>query len=212
VFASGHQQHLPLLIGNNSRERTPPHTSGEDLSKAMQAMYGTLGANAVSLYGVAGNPVTDALYGDTATQWVVDTMYRCPVVAQLVWHVGAGNTGYEYQFDRAAPGRESLGAVHGAEVPYVFGTLGSGRGGASYQEEDRALSSAIQRYWTNFAKTANPNEAALANWPKFDASARGYMEFTDSGPAPGEGLRRPFCELYVRNVNRLKGTLKQGAN
>jgi hypothetical protein len=29
------------------------------------------------------------------------------------------------------------------------------------------------------------------------------MEFTDSGPTGREGLRRPFCDLYVENMKRL---------
>ena len=125
-------------------------------------------------------------------------MYRCPVVVQLTWHAAAGNIGYEYQFDRAAPGREAVGATHGAEVGYVFGTLG-----ANYAQMDRDLSDAIQQYWTNFAKTGDPNGGSLPKWPKFDASARGYIEFTDGGPVAREGLRRPFCDLYFENMSRL---------
>jgi para-nitrobenzyl esterase len=125
-------------------------------------------------------------------------MYRCPVVAQLIWQTAAGITGYEYQFDHAAPGREALGAGHGTEVPYVFGTLG-----AQYAAVDHEISSALQRYWTNFAKTGDPNGADLPRWPKFDGASRGYLEFTDNGPTAREGLRRPFCDLYVENVKRL---------
>ena len=117
-------------------------------------MYGSLAPRALTLYAVSQ---PDPLYGDRATQWVVDTMYRCPVVAQLVWHASAGNASYEYQFDRAAPDREALGATHGAEVGYVFGTLDPKR----YKDADRDLSSAIQQYWTNFAKTGNPNGGSL---------------------------------------------------
>ena len=205
VFAHGGQARLPLLIGNNSRERTPPQTPMEVLAKAMEAMYGPLASGAFSLYGTekTERPAPDPLYGGAATQWVVDTMYRCPVVAQLDWHAAAGNAGYEYQFDRAAPGREALGAVHGAEVPYVFGALAGGRGGVNYTEADRELSSIVQQYWTNFAKSGNPNGGGLPPWPRFDAAARGYIEFTDNGPAGREGLRRPFCDLYVENVKRL---------
>jgi len=192
VFATGKEQRIPLLVGNNSRERTPK-TTPEELQGAMQAMYGPLASKAAALYGPP-----DPLYGAADAQWVVDTMYRCPVVAQLVWHANAGNPAYEYQFDRAAPGREALGAVHGAEVGYVFGSLG-----AAYSDADRQVSAEMQQYWTNFAKTGNPNGPGLPRWPRFDASARGFMEFTDHGPQAGEGLRRPFCDLYVENVKRL---------
>jgi carboxylesterase type B len=67
----------------------------------------------------------------------------------------------------------------------------------------------MQQYWTSFAKSGSPNGtgtpggANLPQWPKFDASARGFMEFTDNGPVAREGLRRPFCDLFVDNVKRL---------
>jgi len=193
VFAKGQEQKVPLLIGNNSRERTPPQPSTEDLNAAMQAMYGPLAPKALSLY--AG---IDPLYGAVPAQWVVDTMYRCPVVVQLNWHAGAGNAGYEYQFDRAAPGREAAGATHGAEVSYVFGNLG-----ANYAAADHEISAAMQQYWTNFAKTGDPNGAGLPKWPKYDPASQGYIEFTDNGPVAREGLRRAYCDLYVENIQRL---------
>ena len=203
IFAKGQEFRVPLLLGNNARERTPPETTPGDLSKAADAMYGPLGSQASALYGFAKKPETepDSLYGGTAAQWVVDTMYRCPVVAQLLWHVAAGNPAYEYQFDHAPPGRETLGAVHGAEVPFVFGLPNSNN--TRYTAVDVEISSALQRYWTSFAKTGSPGAAGLPQWPKFDSTARGYIEFTDSGPVAREGLRRPFCDLYVDNVKRL---------
>jgi para-nitrobenzyl esterase len=186
AFAIGREHRVPLLAGNNARERTPPRVTPEDLAKAMEAMYGPLAPRAVALY-----TAPDPLYGDLAAQWVVDTMYRCPVVAELSWHAAAGNPAWEYQFDRAPAGREALGAVHGAEVPYVFGTLNSPA------EADRRISEAIQEYWTNFAKTGNPG------WPAFTDPARSYLEFTSDGPLKTEGLRQPFCALYIENVKRL---------
>ncbi len=42
VFATGREHRVPLLAGNNVRERTPPPTTPEDLTKAMAAMYGPL--------------------------------------------------------------------------------------------------------------------------------------------------------------------------
>lgn len=203
VFVVGQAHRVPLLIGNNARERTPPQTAPRDLIAAAEAMYGPLASRASALYDFTGARATppDGLYGDAAAQWVVDTMYRCPVVVQLSWHADAGNVAYEYQFDRAAPGRESAGAVHGAEVAYVFGGLGP-----QYGELDREISAAVQEYWTNFAKTGNPNSAGqtkLPNWPVFQSATRKYLEFTDGGPIARDGLRRPFCDLYVDNMRRL---------
>ena len=60
----------------------------------------------------------------------------------------------------------------------------------------------MQQYWTNFAKTGDPNGAGLPKWPKYDTAARGFIEFTDNGPVAREGLRRPFCDLYVENAQR----------
>src|SRR5579863_8833172 len=124
-------------------------------------------------------------------------MYRCPVVAELSWHVAAGNPAWEYQFDRAPPGREAVGAVHGAEVPYVFGTLDKN------SAVDRGISEVVQQYWTNFAKTGNPNGGASPVWREFSEPARQYIEFTGDGPVAAEGLRQPFCGLYIDNVKRL---------
>lgn len=147
-------------------------------------------------------PKAAGLYSDRAAEWVVDTMYRCPVVQQLVWHARNAPS-FEYEFDHAAPGREALGAVHGTEVPYVFGTLND-----RYTAVDHAISSTLQQYWTNFAKTGNPNGAGLPLWPKFDTIARKYIGFTGDGAAAGEKLRGPYCDLYIENVARLmKGDL-----
>jgi para-nitrobenzyl esterase len=196
AFARGEQQRLPLLIGNNSRERTPQATT-EELSKAVNAMYGPFASRAFAMYTSSNSGAPDPLYGNSGAQWVVDTMYRCPVVVQLNWHAAAGNTGYEYQFDRAAPGRESAGATHGAEVAYVFGNLN-----ANYAAPDRDISAAMQQYWTNFAKTGDPNGGKLVKWPKFDAAARAYMDFTDAGPVAKEGLRRQACDVFMENQKR----------
>ena len=54
-----------------------------------------------------------------------------------------------------------------------------------------------------FAKTGNPNSGRLPVWPKFDVVSRAFIQFTDAGPISGEGLRRPFCDLYFEHVKLL---------
>ena len=52
VFISGRQRRVPLLIGSNARERTPPQTTAADLVDAAKAMYGPLAPRAMALYGL----------------------------------------------------------------------------------------------------------------------------------------------------------------
>jgi para-nitrobenzyl esterase len=140
-------------------------------------------------------------------QWGTDTSFRCSSVAQLVWHAAAGNPAFEFEFARVPKGGEAQGATHGTEIVYVFGTLGKQIPGLGppvvYTDVDERLSDKMQQYWTNFAKTGDPNGKGLPNWPKFSTSSRAYMQFTDSGPIAKEGLRRPYCDLFIENVNRL---------
>jgi para-nitrobenzyl esterase len=200
VFIMGREHRVPLIIGSNARERTPEVTV-DSLVNAAKAMYGPLAPRALALYDFAAGK-SDPLNGNAAAQWVVDTMYRCPAVLQERWHATAENLAYAYQFDRASPGREALGATHGAELPYVFGIANP-----RWVTADHDISEAMQSYWANFAATGNPNGAArqpsLPVWPKFIATNQSYMEFTDAGPAVHEGLRRPYCDLYIDNVKRL---------
>jgi len=67
---------------------------------------------------------------------------------------------------------------------------------------DRKLSDQVQIYWTNFAKTGNPNGGWLPEWPKLDRNAKGYLEFAADGPVAKKGLRVPFCSFFVEKVNQ----------
>jgi para-nitrobenzyl esterase len=61
----------------------------------------------------------------------------------------------------------------------------------------------MQQYWTNFAKTSDPNGGSLVKWMKFDGSRRAYIDFTDAGLVAKEGLRRQVCDVFMANQKRL---------
>jgi para-nitrobenzyl esterase len=82
-------------------------------------------------------------------------------------------------------------------VPYVFGTLAVGRNASRYNATDYRVSAEMEGYWTNFAKTGNPNGGNLPHWPRFNPSTRAYIDFTSAGPVAREGLRRQVCNLYM---------------
>jgi len=72
------------------------------------------------------------------------------------------------------------GVPHGAEIPFVFGTLGV-RPGANVTTEDYAVSLKVNTYWTNFAKKGDPNGAGLPKWPRFDPSKNEILEIQTDG-------------------------------
>ena len=205
VFATGQEHRVALLLGNNSRESIPGRPPSTDLPKSMEEAYGPLAARARTLYEAPA----EALYGTPTAQWATDTSFRCPAVIQLLWHAAAGETAFEYEFTHVAKGRETMGSTHAAELSHVFGTLDGVLAGvgppARGPPVDAQISDMIQQYWTNFAKTGDPNSGSLVKWPKFDDAGRAYLQFTDSGPIAKEGLRRPYCDLFIENVKRTMG-------
>ena len=82
-----------------------------------------------------------------------------------------GSPVYRYHFELAAPPSKfhpDAIAFHSDDIEYVFGTLDT-RPGAVWRPEDRKLSEQMMSYWTNFARTGDPNGEGLPEWPKFGA-------------------------------------------
>jgi len=207
VFEAGQEHRVELLLGSNARELTRPFFPVEGLNQGIAAEFGPLAPRALEVYGLKNGqePAPDPVFGSAMAQWATDSQFRCGTVAELIWHSRAGNTSYQFQFSRVPPGREAVGAAHGSEVPYVFGTLSiAGRAANSpkYDSTDGAVSAQMQQYWTNFAKTGNPSGGSLPQWPKFDPAARAYMDLTAQGPVAREGLRREACDVFMENIKR----------
>ena len=121
----------------------------------------------------------------------------------MIWHTDAANPAYQYQFSLPVHGKGALGAPHGSEVQFVFGALPVPPGKGNFSEADQLASAQMQEYWTNFAKTGDPNGKNLPEWPKFSATARPYLDFTEAGPVAKEGLQRKVCDLSMENQERL---------
>jgi para-nitrobenzyl esterase len=203
VFAAGEEAAIPLLFGTTSRElgaaswRMP--TAQDALRKNIADFYGGLAPQALAAYGLAEGAQAndDPLYGAAADQWAADLIIRCPATAQGGYHSVAHHPTYEYEFAHAIPGQEAQGAIHGAELLYVFGYFPRwGNITGNFTDVDLQLSGLMESYWTNFAKTGNPNSAGLPYWPQFGVE-RTFIRFQQDGKVvPMTSLRDGPCGVY----------------
>ena len=168
VYAAGKQAHVPLLAGWNRDEGS---FMAKDMTVAKwTAMAGQLfkdrAAEFLKLYpGDSDEQATDSAIAFGGDSFIAFGTWK--------WIEAQRKTGdapvYRYHFElRALPSKYHPGefAFHSDDIEYVFGTLDT-RPGETVRPEDRKLSEEMMGYWTNFAKTGDPNGTGLSEWPRY---------------------------------------------
>ena len=193
AFLTGSIQKVDLLIGLNGRELSAfrlsaaaaAKSSGGPGSVAESGGLKKVSEAARPYFGSWTNPAIAIYFGrillnknaglDGAAN---DLVGACPVGALASLTNASGQRVFVYRFDRSIPGKgeAELGAFHSLEVPYVFGSLRD----REWQwlpstADDASLSGLLQTYWTNFAKTGNPNASGLPNWPAWSDEEKEFL-------------------------------------
>ena len=193
IFAAGRQSHVALLAGWNRDEGDSHALCADDaptvanLAAHARTRFGAEADTFLQVYAAT----TDAEARRAAQDFGGDRFMAYSTWKWLELHLKTGRSPvYRYRFDQtlprpadAAPGTEAL-APHAAEIEFVFQVLSSRN--LPWRSEDHAVSELMAAYWTNFAKTGDPNGPGLPAWPAYH-SASGYQVMhlrAPSGPAP----------------------------
>lgn len=117
---------------------------------------------------------------------------RCGASLIAAWHARIAPT-WRFEFSH---GYEPLGAVHIWDLMYLFGWLEP----PADQPRDVRLSDQLQRYWTDFARTRDPNGDGLPSWPQSRAGR--YLDFASDGAVVEVGPRSAACGLFASKTRR----------
>lgn len=170
AFAAGQGGDVPLLIGSNRDEaRLFLVAAGTiDLIDAatLGAVAGAYGLSEAGLGVYAANRPSGSA-GDVLAAVITDWFFRVPAVRVAEARFGAGRT-WMYRFDYPSPSSNyGLGSCHGAEIPFVFDTLGlpsvRPRLGPS---PSQAVADRVHRVWVSFVTSGSPG------WAAYDAARR----------------------------------------
>ena len=182
AFAKGRQAKTPFLIGTNSLEF--PFQPGAN--KNFDAPIAKVLAN---------HDAAIAAYGDEATykdHLISDVLFTEPAryLAAKQAKLGAPVFLYRFSFMSDAIKGRMKGAVHASERQYVFDTLGASPWPVGKQ--DPLVAAQMSRYWTNFAKTGDPNGGDLPRWEGFGSHPGQLLDFGGGGTVFG-----PIPDLKV---------------
>ena len=153
-----------VMVGTNEDEWLDfikSDTSVDDVAK-----------RAGKLSRVGGERALAAVASETDPRRALDRLITaarmvCPSQNFAANRTASGGNGWVYFFTRQRDdaGGKKVGAFHGAEYSYVFGSHDDYMATTAV---DLELSSVMQRYWINFAATGDPNGEDLPDWPMFE--------------------------------------------
>jgi len=199
TYAAARQAHVPLIAGWN-RDEGSWMANGMTVEKWKGMAAGLFKDRADDFLKLYPGD-TDEQVADSAGAYGGDSFIAFGTWKWLEAHRKTGDSPvYRYHFElRATPSKYHPGtfAFHSDDIEYVFGTLDT-RPGATVRDEDRKLSEEMMSYWTNFAKTGDPNGKDLPPWPKYGADNQ--LIHLNSTITSGADTLRPRYEFLLKGL------------
>lgn len=197
LYTEGKYNDVDVIIGTNSDEGAifVFGVNAEQQKASLKSTFGPLAERALKVYPASD----DKIALQSARNAFRDSAFAWPswAWAKLQKKTGKSNV-YMYYFDQPQPpgktGESLPDAAHADEINYVFGHVDHNFN-FQYTDEDKKLSSIIMDYWTNFAKTGNPNKEGLPEWPQFNNGDNAVIYLKGASPHSGPVPNRKQLEF-----------------
>ncbi|MEY4509643.1 MAG: hypothetical protein RLZZ450_1765 [Pseudomonadota bacterium] len=202
LFDNGDIAKVPYIAGSNTDEGTLFVAADVADQAAYTAALGTaFGADRAAVVETQypaskfpdGQPTP---FRAALARAVGDARLVCTTFDSAVRAATAGNPVFAYNFDISA-GIANLGATHGSELTSVFGTS------TMFNDDTRAASLLMQRYWSRFAKTGNPNGGDDLDWPEFTPTSNVRINFGLQEATVVEDFRAAECAFWRLGYDRM---------
>ncbi|MEK6438566.1 carboxylesterase/lipase family protein [Pseudonocardia sp. T1-2H] len=180
ALAAGSAADVDLLVGANAEEMNlylvPTGAIDAMTADQVRTALAMVRPDSVALLASAGLDEPGAHAGQVFAAVMTELVFRGPVRRLADAHTGRTHV-YDFAWRSPAFGGR-LGACHGLELPFVFGTLGSATGPTGLLGEPpapQAVSDLMRDAWVAFARTGDPG------WPAFDSARRALRIDVDPG-------------------------------
>ncbi len=195
IYSAGKQSHVPLLAGWNADEGGYNAIFGKDdvtsdnYSAHLKTLYSDNSEAIMKLYSGQSDAEIKRAAGDLAGDRFI--AYSTWKWLELQSQTG-GSPVYRYEFDQALPGPNAT-AYHSAEIEFVFGVLENKK--LDWRPEDHRVSDLMTSYWTNFARTGDPNGAGLSQWPAYNKETGYQVMHLSAAPSAAPDTHRARYEF-----------------